>query len=240
MGTSCPAPDEVHVWHADVDEIAKDAESITRYEHALSLGERERLRRYRLDRDRFMFLGGRIMARALVGSALGRNGGGWQWRDGERGRPEIAEPETSLRFNLAHSAGLVVCALANARAVGVDVEDRARAAIDRGVVRRYCSPEEADDIEAQGAEWRDRFLIYWTLKEAYLKARGLGIAVPLAEIAFTLEPDIRIGFRGSLAGTDADWSFHLSYPTERHIVAVATPGSKPRVVENRWQWPSGT
>ncbi len=166
------------------------------------------------------------MARTLVGRALDIQPDHWTWREGAHGRPEIAHPETPLHFNLAHSAGLVVCALANGREVGVDVEDLERPATDPKMIQRYFSPAEAADIERHGEAWRDRFLRYWTLKEAYLKARGLGISVPLREISFILDPqDIAVTFLGTLDGTSTAWSFDLSQPTGRHLVAIAASRS---------------
>jgi 4'-phosphopantetheinyl transferase len=225
-----PDRDEVRVWYTDVTALADDPAVATRTIASLPNADRARAAKYRVDRDRAMFVGGRIMARRLIGDALGLDGDGWELGEGERGRPEIAAPDTPLRFNLAHSAGLVVCALAHGRDVGVDVEDLHRVTLDPRLVRRYCAPAEAEDIEGEGDRWRDRFLAYWTLKEAYLKARGLGIAVPLAEVCFTLEPAIRVGFLGSLAGTSTDWVFHLERPTTRHLVAVAVAGERARIV----------
>lgn len=216
---------EVDVWYAHVGELA--AGTVDRAVQRWLVGdEGDRYRRFHRDDDRMMFLLGRMMARSLVGAALGVPPDFWTWREGARGRPEIASPSTDLRFNLAHSAGLVACALARGRDVGVDVEDLQRRPVDRAVVRRYCAPAEVADIDAHGPRWHDRFLHYWTLKEAYLKARGLGIAVPLDEIQFVLEngdagAGARIEFLGSLAGTDQRWAFRLDRPTGRHLLAVA-------------------
>jgi len=170
-----------------------------------------------------MFALGREMARSLVGAALEVSPDAWTWREGPHGRPEIAEPASPLHFNLSHSAGVVVCALSRNRAVGVDVEDLTRRAPDPAIVTRYCSPAEAEDVCAQADGWRDRFLTYWTLKEAYLKARGLGISVHLSDISFTLAggEQPRIGFLDSLAGTDERWRFHLTRLEPHHLAAVA-------------------
>lgn len=172
-----------------------------------------------------MFLLGRVMARALVGRALGLAPCDWAWREGERGRPEVGRPATTLSFNLAHSAGLVVCALAADRVVGADVEFRNRPPVDPGLVRRFCSPAEIADIQGAGpGGWHDRFLRYWTLKEAYLKARGLGIAVPLADVSFAIGPEgPRVSFLNSLSGTDQDWAFSLMDSGATHFIAVAAP-----------------
>jgi 4'-phosphopantetheinyl transferase len=234
-GPPCPGPHDVHLWRVEIDTLARSPDTVARGLDSLDAAERDRYERYRADDDRLMFLAGRLMARAVVGNALGIASGAWQWRENARGRPEVASPDCAIRFNLAHSARMVVCAVANGREVGVDVEDRQRAAFDPRLVHRYCAPAEAADIEAQGEGWRDRFLIYWTLKEAYLKALGLGISVPLAEIGFTLEPDVRIGFLGTLSGSSTNWSFHLRRPTERHLVAVAVEGDSAQVHEREWQ-----
>ncbi len=212
------------MYYAGTDVLTEQPALAT---HALALldpTERTRHDRFRHDVDRHMFLLGRAMARLLVGGALGCAPGAWTWQEGPHGRPEISHPATALRFNLAHSGGLVVCALAFGRDVGVDVEHLDRRASEPGIVSRYCAPAEVEDIRAQGALWHGRFLVYWTLKEAYLKARGLGIAVPLAEIAFSLDgkAGARVAFLGSLAGTDERWSFALARPTPGHLVAVAT------------------
>ena len=215
----------VHACFAHVDRLTRDSAVIARALRWLTPDERARFDRYRADVDRHMFLLGRVMARALVGRALGVEPCRWQWAEGPRGRPEIAAPPTDLRFNLSHSAGLVVCALARGRDVGIDVEDLARRPVDRAIVPRYCAPGECADIDAHGERWQQRFLVYWTLKEAYLKARGLGVALPLAELCFLPDDPIRVMFLGSLAGTSTEWSFVLTQPTPTHLVAIAVEGT---------------
>ena len=190
-----------------------------------------------------MFALGRLMARTLVGRALGVDPAAWTWREGPHGRPEVDHPSCDVHFNLTHSAGLVLCAISKGRAVGIDVENLTRPRPAWGLVERYCSPAEADDIQQHGDRWPERFLTYWTLKEAYLKARGLGISVPLADISFAAnrpresvsgisETDSRsrfaVTFERSLAGTDDRWAFHLFRPSERHLAAVAADAADGR------------
>jgi 4'-phosphopantetheinyl transferase len=216
------APAEVRVYYADASTLIAASGGVERALACLHPAEPERFARYRKEDDRLNFLCGRLMARSLVGSLLGVPPTSWRWREGPHGRPEIAEPDTTLRFNIAHSGGLVACALADGRDVGVDVEDVTRHQVDIKVVHRYFSPVEAADVVAQGEDWMDRFFLYWTLKEAYLKARGLGIAVPLSEITFRLAADrASVSFAGSLAGLDTRWTLRLMRPTTRHQMAVA-------------------
>ena len=95
--------------------------------------------------------------------------------------------------------------------------------MSRGLVDRYCGPHEIADIDEAGEDgWHDRFLLYWTLKEAFLKARGLGISVPLREISFVIDDGTaRVEFLDSLAGSDDRWAFDIIRPTPRHLLAVA-------------------
>ena len=216
----------VEVWHETTAAWQTDPDRSRRGLAWLTESERVRYLRFVHDDDRWMFLVGRVMARALVGRALGCAPTAWRWREGPHGRPEIDEPGVTWRFNVAHSAGLVACALADGHDIGVDVEDLERRGISPGFARRYLSPGEVADVDAQPEGVRqDRLLTYWTLKEAYLKARGLGVSVPLSDIEFTLEASgPRIGFLRTLAGTSTDWHFHLTRPTPRHLMAVALQG----------------
>jgi 4'-phosphopantetheinyl transferase len=225
---------EIRVYHAHVSDVWTDPARVARALDWLDAPEAARFGRFRLDVDRQMFLLGRVMARALVSRALGVGPMDWRWREGPHGRPEIAAPETPMHFNIAHSAGVVACAIGVDREVGVDVEDLRRRPTAREVVDRYCAPGEIADIDAQPeATWRDRFLAYWTLKEAYLKARGLGIALPLADIRFVLDRDIRVEFSGELTGTDTRWHFEMTRVGDRHLLAIAVPvlhsSDRPRV-----------
>jgi len=108
-----------------------------------------------------------------------------------------------------------------------DVEHRLRPPTDPQMVRRFCSPSEIADVERQGPTgWRDQFLRYWTLKEAYLKARGVGIAVHLADVSFTLgDGDVRVEFLNSLEGTDTNWAFALIETGASHFIAAAVPAT---------------
>ena len=212
----------VVAYIATTDSFARDQNAVALALSWMTPQERTRFDRFRRDEDRFMFALGRSMARRLVGEALQVSPADWQWREGPHGRPEIDHP-TEWHFNVSHSAGLVVCAIGRTRELGVDLEDMQRRTPDRALVPRYCSPAEAADVDLQGEAWSDRFLRYWTLKESYLKARGLGISVPLSEISFRLDDatGARVSFDGSLAGTDDQWLFHIQPVAPHHLLAVA-------------------
>ena len=200
----------------------------------LPADERERFHRYRHPLTAHQFLVGRLMIRRWLEAVSGTPAAEWRLVEGTRGRPAIAHPASPWSFNLAHSGGIVACALSLVPDVGVDVEHLDRRPMERDLIRRYCSAKEVADIEQQPEDERSRrFLTYWTLKEAYLKARGLGISVQLADLDFSLDaPHPTIAFRGSLEGTDPAWAFALFQPTPRCLLSVAAPhpGGTPRPV----------
>lgn len=215
--------DDVLVAVFSADDGGMDAELWTRLRSWLQPEETERAEHYKDMEARAAFLIGRGMARTMLAEVTGIAPGDWRFSEGPHGRPEIASPDTPFRFNLAHSHGMITCAVAKNRDIGVDVEFLDRPASSRDVATRVCSEDELADIEAAPEAGRkERFLVYWTLKEAYLKARGLGISVHMGDVAFTVnggEP--KFVPAGSLADVDTRWLFRLAQPGPRHLMAVA-------------------
>src|SRR6185436_13023672 len=99
--------------------------------------------------------------------------GTWEFEAGEFGRPEIAAPsvQPTVRFNLSHTDGMIVCLVGDDREIGVDVEDIERTGYTVEIADRYFSEAEVRELRSWTAERRvERFFDYWTLKEAYIKA----------------------------------------------------------------------
>jgi len=148
----------------------------------LSDDEKQRLERFHFERDRVLFL----VAHALLRIALSRHANidprAWQFRASAYGRPEIIDSRSRLRFSLSHTHGLAACAIVLDRNIGIDVEHISRnGPID--VVNSF-SLRERREILGASVETRTRlFLEYWTLKEAYIKARGLGLSLPLDQFS---------------------------------------------------------
>ena len=189
----------------------------------LSQDERDRLHRLRFDADRAAFL----VAHGLLRIALSRyapvSPQQWTFRADPYGLPSIATPASTLCFSLSHTRGLVACALVHGRSVGVDVEDASRAA-PLEVAERYFAAAELGDLRtAPPGERARRFFEYWTLKEAYAKARGLGLALPFDRFEFRREArgTWRIGFAPTPLDDPSDWWFQTwSTPTHQGAVAL--------------------
>lgn len=215
--------DAIAIAWADVSGLQPDI--VDRWRDALPQHEQARYARFQHERSAYEFLLGRRLVRQWLWSLTGHAPAGWTFQEGPRGRPEIASPSTSLRFNLAHSGGIVACVMTDGHEAGVDVEDLERRPVERELWHRFCAPSEADDIErCAEIDRQRRFLTYWTLKEAYLKARGLGIAVHLADVAFDVSgPRPRITFRESLVGTPDAWWFGVTDIAPHHLISWALP-----------------
>lgn len=217
------APDEVHVWYADPDRVTDPAVLASLWD-SLSDEEQRRCERFVVERVRHEYL----VAHGLLRRALSRYAPvppeAWQFRAGPTGKPEVSGPvaSLSLRFNLSHTRGLCACAVSLGREVGIDVE-----AADRQVseaLRACLAPEEAAQLlERPESERAAAFLEFWTLKEAYLKACGLGLRVALASVVFHLAPDasVRVSFGEGISGDPEEWQFTCLRPGGTHCVAVA-------------------
>ena len=130
---------------------------------------------------------------------------------------------TGLHFNLSHTRGLIAVGVASGRDLGVDVEF-----VDRGLTQdvagRFFAPAEVRDLRALPDDQQAvTFFDYWTLKEAYIKARGMGLALPLDQFAFALDGDRppTIAFGPAIADDPARWQFFQAWPLPRHRLAVA-------------------
>lgn len=192
----------------------------------LSADELERAGRFHFDRDRDCFVLGRALTRLQLSRWLGGDPRAWRFVTNLHGRPELAGSAgrtLPLGFNVSHTRGLVACAVADTRDVGVDVE-RVDRHLTHDVAERFFAPREVADLRARpSAEQARVFFDYWTLKEAYIKARGLGLALPLAHFAFTLsaEGPPTIAFDPEIADAPDTWQFFQAWPTPTHRLALA-------------------
>lgn len=157
----------------------------------------------------------------------------WRFVTNEYGRPEIDEPKEArwLKFNLSHTNGLIALIIARDREVGVDVEDRERRGRMLAVADRYFSPSEVEALRSlPTGEQLDRFFLYWTLKESYIKARGMGLAIPLSQFSFGIASDISIAFDPKLDDEPSSWQFTTMSFGRRHAVAASMRRGKRETV----------
>jgi 4'-phosphopantetheinyl transferase len=215
-------PDRVHVFFAD---HAAAAATPGRWEPALAPAERARAGAFAFPRERERFVASRGLLRELLGRLAGGDPCAAEILSDPGGKPRLAGScgQGRIRFNVAHSGDLWACAVALHREVGIDVE-----AVDpsREVSRlaaRYFSPAEADALAAlPEGERGAAFHRIWTRKEAWLKARGFGLALALDSFEMSHAPgDARLLATRPDPAEAARWELHDLDIGPGHAAAVA-------------------
>jgi 4'-phosphopantetheinyl transferase len=209
--------DEIHVWHAALD---RDEKILGRLESRLSPEEKARADRFHFVNDRNRFVAARGLLRDLLGKYLHQAPAGLEFSYGEHGKPSLSGGNASsgLCFNLSHSAGLVVYAIAKERNLGIDVEHVRPESAGEDIARRYFSAREVSDLQTLPPEVRvEGFFHCWTRKEAYLKATGMGLQIPLDSFAVSLVPEKPAQFLG---GVEPRWHLAAYHPAEGYVAAV--------------------
>jgi 4'-phosphopantetheinyl transferase len=180
--------DEVHVWRTTLDMVPS---GLVQLRQILSLGEQERVSRFQFEVDRRRSVIGRGCLRLLLGQVLNLPANELQFEDDVFGKPSLLVEEAfSLEFNVSHSGDMVLIAITRGRAVGVDVE-KIRTDLDiESVAAQFFSANEYRVLASLSGPTRyQAFFTCWTRKEAYLKARGVGLSLPLDQFDVSFLPD---------------------------------------------------
>jgi 4'-phosphopantetheinyl transferase len=228
--------DEVHVWRAPLDVAPSRLPGL---QGALSDDERQRAARFLLQRHRDRFIVARAALRDVLARYLGVRPEELAFRYARHGKPSLETEAGShwLRFNLTHSHDLALVALARDRELGVDVEHLHRQVEAERIAERFFSPREAAVLLDLPAGMRhEAFFACWTRKEAYVKAQGGGLTIPLDRFHVSLAP----GEPAALLATDdapeeaARWSMRTLDPGPGYTGALAVEGGDWRL--QCWEW----
>ena len=238
METLSIPPDEIHLWLASYEEIA-DERLHAGYRELLNAEERAQEPRFYFERDRRRYLVTRALVRTVLSRYAAVRPADWVFETNAYGRPEAANPaarELGLAFNISHTHSLIVLAVTAGRELGVDVENVRAREVSIGVADRYFAPQEVSVLNAVPAEEQQyRFFEYWTFKESYIKARGMGLSLPLDKFSFQY-PDaqaVEIAIDPELADDAARWQFWQFRPSPDYLVAVCaerTAAPSPRLI----------
>jgi 4'-phosphopantetheinyl transferase len=231
---------EVHLWLTTPERVIASG-MLGSYDALVTPDERARQQRFHFEKDRRDGL----ITRALVRTTLSRYApvppAAWVFGQNRHGRPQLmpGQCDRDLRFSLSHTQGLIACAVTLDREIGVDVEymPRPRSVVE--VAERYFSASEVRALRAIPPErQQERFFQYWTLKESYIKARGMGLALPLEQFSFELDAPSPIGivFDLRLADDPRRWQFELMRPTPDHMMALGVDRGPGATLAVRVAW----
>jgi 4'-phosphopantetheinyl transferase len=227
------ASDEVHSWCATLD---VPPETSARLYAALTCDERNRSARFRFERDRQRFIVAHGVLRALLGRYLETDPGHVRFAYNAFGKPELS-PEfgSRLKFNLSHSAGLALIAITAHADIGIDVEHIRELSDYVEIARHFFSATELGYLNRRPRHLHAQiFFSCWTKKEAYVKACGEGLALPLTSFSVPLASSavqIAPGRR---------WSLYTLQPAPGYIGALAIEGCGWRLTQRNWQMSVGT
>jgi 4'-phosphopantetheinyl transferase len=211
--------DGITVWMVALDAVPNAL--WPRLATLLGTAERERAARFLFERHLRQYQAAHALKRLMLTAAAGGtvSPGAWAFETGARGKPQVARG-AGPRFNLSHCDGLVACAVSQRVELGIDVESVDRCAPLELAGRCFAQAEEAWLHGLPAAARPAGFFQLWTLKEAYIKATGLGLAQPLDAFRFCFDP-LRVTFADPVLGDPAAWRFEQHPVGARHILAVA-------------------
>ncbi len=221
----------IDLWHILLDEIA-DPALFDEYRCWLSHEELQRLQRFTHDESRRLFLVGRTLLRKTLSQYTGHDPRELEFRYNAHGKPSLKTPvEPPLEFSVSHTRGLAVCAVALGDPLGVDVERDRTVSNPLEIARRFFAPAEAAALEKLPVERRGAaFIELWTLREAFVKARGVGLMTRPADFAFSLSADreATVSFNEPSEEKPGDWQFaRFRLATDYQAsLAVARPASE--------------
>ena len=212
----------VQVRHRLTDDIDR-----AEYERLIALlpaAERERAGKFVVEQDRVAFVAAHALLRETLSLYAGVAPGAWEFDINAFGKPALAGAlaPPGLRFNLAHTRGLVACATGIGVDVGIDVERLGHGVNPLEIAARNFSPDEFRALQTcRGDEQPARFTELWTLKEAYIKAVGEGLSHPLDTFGFAFAGPSAILATLPAGQDETAWHFALWAPSAQHRMAVA-------------------
>jgi len=214
---------QAHVWFCQPAAI-NDAQKLAAYKAVLSKQELARYHRFHFEKDRHSYLVSHALLRHALSKYVSLPASHWQFVCGEHGKPELAASLNlpGLFFNLTHTDGFSACVVSLNRRCGIDAENIHRKNKLEAVAQRMFAEEELAQLDEKNIG--TQFYSFWTLREAYVKALGSGLAGSSKKFYFDVDFNAlsaRMHHRHDLSGDAENWRFVLSAPTPAHVLAVA-------------------
>jgi 4'-phosphopantetheinyl transferase len=231
------AESAVHIWTID---LAWQEDRMHELHKLLSADENERVERFVFDRDKRRFIAARGAMRKILSEYLSIPPQEVVFAYSRNGEPELASDwrETEIKFNLSHSSELAILAVARGLCVGVDLElINQGLAIDE-IASRFFSPTEVNTLRAIPSERRqEAFFSCWTRKEAYIKALGAGLSLPLDSFDVAFGPGVPAALlRAGVAAEELPrWSIYDLAVAPMYAAALVVEGKKHKLQQRQWE-----
>lgn len=213
---------EVHVWFCQ-PLLIKDQSKLSEYKSVLSKQEIERYDRFYFEKDRHSYLVSHALLRQSLSKYTDVHASQWQFSNNEHGKPQLVSSSAvpDICFNLTHTAGLSACVVSLKRTCGIDAENIHRKNDLKSVAQRMFADEEIARLEDNSIN--QSFYYFWTLREAYVKAMGTGLAGSSKEFYFDIDKrdlSVQLHQKNTSYNNGESWHFRLYEPTPEHVLAV--------------------
>lgn len=218
-------PGEIHLWFVD-DTQCHDTQLLSQYQRMLNAEECIKQQRFHFPKRRHQYLVSRALIRTVLSfyepTVFPKQ---WQFKKNSYGKPFIKNSLTrELKFNLSHTEKQIVLAITLNKEIGTDVENLQRSNNTNEIAKHFFSPTEIMQLSTLPSEkQRNRFFSLWTLKEAYIKACGDGLSIPLNHLSYDFceKESVNLTFNSKINDQADFWQFWQICPNNHCIVSVA-------------------
>lgn len=218
---------QVHLWVIKPQDIT----NTDKLKSLLTKTELEKVNRYRHSKSQHTALITRAFIRSVLSQYSNTVAQEWLFEITTLGKPELKNPPLPLRFNLSHNNELIICAVCLEHNIGCDIENLSRKISVEAIAKRYFSDCEYQVIKNSDKSIQNStFFEYWTLKEAFVKATGLGISQGLDRFSFTIGEKTRSNMNNNISIQFAEncsekhpqeWFNYLIYPDNKHCIGLS-------------------
>lgn len=220
-------PAAIDFWFVQPEKVPDSF--LSKYRQIISEDEKERVNRYRFAKDQRNALITRAFIRCILAKYSNTAASDFTFGKNEHDKPFLLNNIENISFNLSHTDGLIACTIHQGASIGCDVENNERNNDILNIADRYFSKQETAKLFSLPSEDQSNaFFHYWTLKEAYIKACGQGLAISLQDFSFHLEhlnevlnEDIAISFAKHRDDKPESWKHWLLKPNDKHTAAIS-------------------
>jgi 4'-phosphopantetheinyl transferase len=224
--------DEVDVWRVS---LVPPGSMVNDFRAHLSMQENARAEKFKFHKDREKYIVGHGLLRVILSLYANVAPEELKFAENRYGKPELVYPPgLNLTFNVSHSYEMALIGIACRRQIGVDIEYVKKDFEWKEIIERFFSPREIRMINALPKDIQRRaFFTCWTRKEAYVKATGMGLSLPLKEFDVSPVPGATTLLLSSPEKTR--WSMKEVDVVDSYVATVAVEGREPRI--KYWHWP---